>query len=242
MKLKYVTLTGADNTVQPEKLVELSLKYPFVEWAILFSQNKTGQPRYPTLDWVDALIDYSRDYPDMHFSAHLCGKWVENAMQGEITFFRKTDYDLRFKRVQLNMGTDRLKRSLTCQPLLDAVNYCQKDVILGGNYRHIKVDSAFFLKTGFLPLFDASGGRGVETKDWPTPFYDEEGNAILCGYAGGLGPDNVATELPRIEEEVGVNWCWIDMETKLRTVKGGKDMFDLEKCEAVLQAAKPWIG
>lgn len=235
MKLRYVTLTGADDGVDPKSLVDLSKRYPYVEWAILFSQSKSGStPRYPSLDWVDRLLDVVN--PEVNLSAHLCGKWVEDALAGEITFLREKRYAQAFQRIQLNMGKDRLQLAVNNKPLIAAVLWCGKQVIFGGNYKYIKIDGHFFDHTGLYPLFDASGGRGVETKDWPKPFAFEE-TTFFCGYAGGLGPDNIETELKRIAEVAGDITIWVDMETKIRT----NDKFDLEKCEKVLQAAAPWV-
>jgi hypothetical protein len=243
MNLIYVTLTGADDTVDPYKLVELSVKYPFAEWAILFSQKKTGSSRYPTNDWLDELINVSSDCPDMNFSAHLCGKWVDDVMAGDFTFLKFTKWKQRFKRIQLNMGKDRLQQAMTCKPLLSAVKKAlNHQVILGGNYKYITVNGDFFFDNALYPLFDASGGRGVETKEWPKPFTSTSGATMLHGYAGGLGPDNIVNELKRIEEVAGETYIWADMETKIRSIISGKDCFDLKKCEEVLQAAKLWMG
>jgi hypothetical protein len=243
MQLKYVTLTGADNTVKPARLVELSEKYPFVEWAILFSKSKPCAPRYPSFDWVFELGD-AAEGKKVNLSAHLCGQWVSEAMAGKSSFLdNSTKMAKLFQRVQLNMGKERLAEAMTCQPLLDLVKKASKQVIFGGNYKYITVDADFFFNSEFLPLYDASGGRGVETKEWPKAMQTAGGLTPFTGYAGGLGPDNVADELPRIAEAAGEAHVWIDMETKLRSKNAkGEDVFDLTKCEQVLQAAKAYMG
>lgn len=239
MKIKYVTLTGADDSIDPADLIPLTEQYPFVEWAILFSQSKSGVERYPSLDWVDELVDQVVPNRKINLSAHLCGKWCEDALKGEFTFLREERYAKAFNRIQLNMGKDRLQLAVKSKPLIDAaMSRVPQPVIFGGNYKYIAVTGGFFEHTGFLPLFDASGGRGVETKEWPKPFLDSDGAPIYCGYAGGLGPDNIAEEVQRIADAAGDMTIWIDMETKLRT----GDKFDLEKCERVLQVTRPWVG
>ena len=56
MQIKYVTLTGADESVEPMDLALLSDKYTFVEWGILFSQTRQGiEPRYPSYEWIEKL-------------------------------------------------------------------------------------------------------------------------------------------------------------------------------------------
>ncbi|EQD46836.1 hypothetical protein B2A_08708, partial [mine drainage metagenome] len=60
-------------------------------------------------------------------------------------------------------------------------------------------------------LFDASCGRGLATDEWPQPLAGSP-----CGYAGGLGPDRIAHELPRIAHAASGTSFWIDMESSLR--------------------------
>lgn len=237
MKLKYVTLTGADDKTNPEALADLSAKYPFVEWAILFSQSKGGVPRYPDYGWVLHLVECHGRRP-MSLSAHLCGKWVDDVTKGRITFLDDKVMDSAFSRVQLNMTNGRLENMLYDGTSLSASSCPKQDVIFGSNYKNLIHDDydRSDLMNNFCfydvsPLFDASGGRGVETKVWPKPL-----DGVLCGYAGGLGPENLEEQLKKIEAVVGDATIWIDMETKIRT----DNEFDLEKCEKVLQIAEKW--
>ena len=39
MKLTRVTITGADDSVEPRALAELSEAFPFVEWGLLMSKG-----------------------------------------------------------------------------------------------------------------------------------------------------------------------------------------------------------
>jgi hypothetical protein len=251
MNLMHVTLTGADNSVQPEQLAELSVKYPFVEWAILFSKTRSGTPRYPSWDWIVSLsklvVSERNKLNIMSLSAHLCGGWVDDVLKGDFTFLRDVSFANVFDRIQLNMGKDRLEKAFSNDLLLKAVKSATDHrVIFGGNYSSVSVDEDFLYANYISPLFDASGGKGVETKEWPKPLNGQEGIRIAHGYAGGLGPDNVAEELKRIKEVadneiVTDRVIWIDMETKLRTKTQLEDKFDLEKCEQVLQACLPWV-
>ncbi len=84
MKIKYVTLTGADDNTKHEELLRVSALYPFVEWGILFSQKKSGlAERYPSWDWVVDLAKKTNE--NTNLSAHLCGQWVDDAMSGRLT-------------------------------------------------------------------------------------------------------------------------------------------------------------
>jgi len=257
MRIKYVTLTGADNDTDIDQMMRLSQDFPFVEWGVLFSQSKSGVSRYPDDEWVFNLFD-KIDFT-VNLSAHLCGQWVSDAFRnGSIAFLRREEFDENFGRVQLNCYKAKLKEAYECERLWDAMSMVDQDVILGGNYTsdiRAIVDGTFLLHRGIFPLFDASGGHGKLTKNWPSPFqaesqeYGKPGADIFCGYAGGLGPENVVEEIQKIEQVVGSegisprgmtdeSTIWIDMESKLRT----DDKFDLEKCEQVLKAVEPWVG
>jgi len=93
-------------------------------------------------------------------------------------------------------------------------------------------------------LVDESKGTGVLSSSWPVP---EHGSLYKTGYAGGLGPNNVSSVLPAIVQAVASaptsssssnttdrQRFWIDMESSLRSTKNGKDVFDLDKCFAVI--------
>jgi hypothetical protein len=230
MKLKYVTLTGADDAVNGEEMLAISEQYPFVEWGILFSKSKIGQSRYPSRDWVEQFAAV----PIINFSAHLCGKWVEESLGGEIAFLEES-YSKLFRRIQFNMGRERLSSSFLNSKFVSAVrdshdkNYMS--FIFGGGY-NVSPPAKTFIENGICPLFDASGGRGIKAKEWPKPI-----EGVFCGYAGGLGPDNLKEELKRIEEVVEGREVWIDMESGIRT----EDRLDLDKCRKVLEICQDWV-
>lgn len=81
---------------------------------------------------------------------------------------------------------------------------------------------------GHQVLFDASGGRGISPEG-----YRQALPGKACGYAGGIGPENVRETLITVATLGGPEGFWIDMEGKLR---GEDDEFLLDRCEAVLEA------
>lgn len=234
MQIKYVTLTGADDSVSIDDLVEISDNYPFVEWGILFSQSKSGVPRYPSQEWVEFLSCQRTE--GMNLSAHLCGKWVEDALDGEITFLRDESIQSTFQRIQLNCNKNRLDRVFSSDEVWKAFKPVSISLILGGSWQGHHHWSSLLLLNEVSPLFDASGGGGKSPSFWPELLSTED-KTLFCGYAGGLGPENILEELKRIEAVVGDNEIWIDMESKLRD---RKDKFDLEKCKEVLRRVKEW--
>lgn len=240
MKIKYVTLTGADNNTSVKEMFLLSERYPFIEWGILFSKVKQGTGRFPSQTWMDTLVrEFFLELTKgikINLSAHLCGHWVEDVTKGQLLFLDDCDMDQIFGRIQLNCNKERLVKSLSSQLFFEAISTAKRPVILGGNWSRVKDIEGFdFHRMGadLHPLFDASGGRGVLSEDWLSPV-----TAVLCGYAGGLGPDNLAEQLQRIEQVVGDGTVWVDMESRLRDEE---EMLDLAKCERVAEIVQQWV-
>jgi hypothetical protein len=83
-------------------------------------------------------------------------------------------------------------------------------------------------------LHDASCGLGIEITHLPEP-----SGAIPCGYAGGIGPENIEKILGMVAglEQPNAKKVWIDMESSLRVIRSDKvvtnqDAFSIDKCFA----------
>jgi phosphoribosylanthranilate isomerase len=85
-------------------------------------------------------------------------------------------------------------------------------------------------------LYDLSHGGGVLPETWSHPLAK---TAIPCGFAGGLSPENVASQIAKIQVVMGDANFWIDAETHLRS--DGDKQFDLVKVRSFLEAAKPYV-
>lgn len=234
MKIKYVTMTGADDKTQISELFRVSNRFPFAEWGILFSQKTAA--RYPGWDWAVELSEqWNAEINKPNLSAHLCGRWVDDATNGSIPFLNDVVTNM-FGRIQLNMAKGRLQPALNpSSEVWNAITKVGRDVILGGPYQKydLQVDTELFTNSGAFPLFDCSGGRGQLSEVWPKPV-----DGILCGYAGGLSPKNLEDQLKKIEDVVGDATIWIDMESGVR--KG--DCFDIGLCELVCEIAEKFVS
>ena len=59
----------------------------------------------------------------------------------------------------------------------------------------------------------------------------------MMGDAGGIGPDTIETVLKDIEQAgKGKQPVWIAMESRVRSEKDCKDVFDLDGCYQVVDA------
>lgn len=239
-RLNKVTITGADDSVSPDVLVQTVAKYPLAEVGILFG-NHPGTPRFPSEDWVVSLRDAAQKSSSIiTLSAHLCGDWVTSFLTqvgGHVPYWV---WDM-WSRVQLNThGQARLVQLRNFRHNLvetcvrhDVQVVFQDDGANDDLFRWAHGSRLFNVAC----LFDRSGGAGRLPSEWPPPF-----PGAYCGYAGGLSPDNVVTHLCAVHELCDVwqtspdhSGYWIDAETHLRTDDGAR--FDLERAEAFLAKA-----
>lgn len=212
MKPAFITFTGADDATDIGGMVELASHYP-IEWGILFSPKRQGQGRYPSMEFVDRL---TAPGIDLRLAAHLCGGYSRSLIDEGSTGLEHL-LSSNFDRAQVN----------TSNPTVDPGSILEWADSLGIN--PILQCRSSFPKTDSTTvgwLFDASGGRGIQPSAWPEPIPD-----TLCGYAGGIGPDNAGTVVSAIGKMA--SRYWIDMEARVRDQH---DRFDLERCRAVCEA------
>jgi len=225
MGLTRVSITGADDHVSFAELKRLNKAYPFVEWAILFYPGRAGEARNPSEPWRH---EFYHECLSATKAAHVCASGIEQLARFPLLWTELEQFD----RVQLNFKRKYLD---------DTVLSMLRDVVLQDPHRsYITQENPFnegitdLMKN--VPhheiLFDSSLGKGLSPAKWPTPVPGR-----LCGYAGGLGPDNLAEALPKIAEAAGARNFWIDMESGVRT----DNELDLAKVEAVLEIAAPWV-
>lgn len=226
MQLQYVSITGADDAVDPKALAALSQEFPFAEWAILLLPEKLGTPRFPKKDWIKK---FSQEAKGLHTAMHLCGSALLGFVGGD-----KEILDLMsgFRRIQLNLKFGDVEGKYDPKALVARVkaNPQWQFIIQYGKE-----------KKGLLPLlkdvpnhavlFDESAGRGISPDSWDAPLPGH-----FSGYAGGLKPDNVAQNLKTIAKVAADHTTWIDMETGVRT----NDRFDLAKVRRVLELSAPY--
>ncbi len=230
--IKTVTLTGADNSIAPQRLQELSDEFPFVEWGILLSESSVGGNRFPSVGWIEEL--YKVRGASEQLSAHICGKWVRDLCVGNLSLYQSGvgPYLGMFRRMQLNFHAYTHK--VVAGPFIDALNRIgvSKQFIfqLDAVNDNILVVA---LKSGIdaVGLFDLSGGAGLLPDEWPE-------SSTYTGYAGGLSPDNVVAQLEHIEPLCKAP-IWIDAETHVRSDRD--QLFDLRKVRAFLKAIEPYV-
>jgi len=226
MDLLAISLTGADDSVDPSELLKISQQFPLVEWAILSTPKAQGSARYPTEEWVSA---FHKACPHVRKAIHLCGSDVQSFLDEDPRVLAKV---AKFDRVQLNFNQRRQPKDL--DTLVRVANKVKTPVILQYNEANKDLWSELHTRIVNLAfLFDSSGGGGRSPKDgWPAML-----PRTVCGFAGGLGPENVKAEFEKILKIAGGRRFWIDMEGKLRSRVD--DSFDRHACVSVLEQVHP---
>lgn len=235
--IRAIGFCGADDSVHPHQLAILCHSYPLVEFGVLFRPDKEGQPRYATTEWVQKLGVVTSKL-QMKLAAHLCGSRVNDVLAGDDRFVVSL-VAWGFRRVQINAtavnGVDTSKLRESVQSFLSVVErHPEVEFIIQKNDETNPLWQPIIelgVPSNISMLVDESKGTGVAASSWPEPPLEFD-----VGYAGGIGPRNVRKVMREISEVAGERTIWIDMESSLRSVKDGLDVFDLDKCYRVVQA------
>lgn len=223
--LRTVTITGIDNNVDIQALIELQQQYRRVEWGVLLSATRQGvDRRYPSLERIEAF-----KAAGLNLAFHLCGSLVFEFLDGlELPGIIGVDKEVR---IQLN-ARHQLARIDEAQ--LVKLFSRHRLILQVGDY----VPPGFRrLAKSMELLYDKSGGTGQLPERWPQPL---DGPA---GFAGGLTPDNVVAQLRQIEialmtAKTSQFTVWIDVESGVRT----DDWLDLNKVRHYLTAVAPYVN
>lgn len=241
--LRALGFCGADDSVHPNMLVLLANSYPVVEFGILFRPDKEGTPRYASPEWVQRLVDARST--SMKLAAHLCSTRVNQVLAGDGSFVTQLQ-EWGFQRIQINAtavnGVDTTDMGLKVGNVLKimiqhpTVEFIvqkndETEPLWQGLLDDTEESTAGKLPSNVSMLLDESKGTGVLADSWPMPPAEYE-----IGYAGGIGPDTIDTVLPKVQEATAGRSVWIDMESRLRSIKNDCDVFDLDKCYTVIDA------
>jgi len=240
LRLRALGFCGADDSCSPELLSAVSERYLWIEWGVLFREDKQGTPRYASLDWVERLaaVNYRRR---MRLAGHLCSQYVTQILEGDGSFVADMHRRVGFDRFQINataannvdtssLGPETAERLRGVMLSLPSVEFIvQRNEETAELWRHLERDPPPNLSF----LFDESKGLGVAAAFWPPP----PTTGVKFGYAGGLGPKNLEAQITKMAVAAPGETIWVDMESSLRTaLEDGADIFDLNKCmSCVLQ-------
>lgn len=231
--LSRVTFTGADDQTSPEDMLAMSANFPWIEWGILIG-SRDRAPRMPSKKWIDRLLRLKGEATcDFNLSLHVCGQPLRTIANGRSILGEGAELFARFDRVQLNWHGERQQAigGLIAKGLSEmrAEIDWEPEVIFQGDEVNASAGLHEQTKAAGFPvsmLFDCSHGGGILPTVWPTSI-----PGLKCGYAGGMGPDNILSQLVLIQAKFVEGGSalpyWVDMETKVRN---SDDEFDLNLC------------
>lgn len=239
MRIKTITVTGADDSTTHASMIELADKYPCLEFGILVSRRQMGMTRFPCAAWIKKLKELPAN---VRLSVHICGQWVTDTLLGNPP---SEIYDMfgaikNVKRFQLN--THGVRHAWR-KEFIESLHGIPQTVIFQNDGRNDQlIDQA--RQSGLkniASLFDLSHGGGFLPETWPMPI-----PGMKCGYAGGLTPENVHDQCVKIREMINDANAeiWIDAEKHLRSFdySNQRDTFDMEKVEQFVKAALPFTA
>ncbi len=224
IKPSRVTFTGADPSCSVDALIGLLEGAPGLELAFLYSETRQGSGRYPPAGWVRKTVEtIEQCVGPGRVALHVCGRARFRFLDSGGVDPGLGDLDA-FARIQLNGKLTREHADAVETMLRE---HPERQLIVQYEHSTDLREALPPFGSALEVLFDASGGRGIQRTSWPRPLV-----GFTCGYAGGLGPDNLRRELPRIAAAAGGAPYWIDMEGKLRDAQ---DRFSVELARAVLR-------
>lgn len=201
----FITITGIDERTDIDQLVQFSDKYcNELELGVLYSVEPQIH-RYPRKQWI---LDNAKKLNNI--ALHICGKKARR----ELIDREIDDVISVFQRVQVNGTISVEDCELICS------NYPDKTIIT--QFNESNVWQLFVKAKNHAILIDSSGGRGISPEKWTAIDTDK-----IIGYAGGIGTNNIAEELRKINKISNSKSFWVDMEGKVRV----DNFFSLELVE-----------
>lgn len=242
MNLRYITCSDPRNHNSHDEMFDLWNLDPRVEIAVQMHPGKVS-PDTERYKWIRQLVDKaSQSKKAPRLAIHVNNDWCDEICNGKIpdalAFLFGTrnlaDFLPVVERVQLNMP-QKTADNFSAEKLKHIIeHFGDIEFIIQYNTKTKNAVDALY-KTGaqFDLLFDASGGKGQSPYAWQSPVY---GVSHLQGYAGGLRPENINTELDKIGTVAKNRDVWIDAEGGLKT----DDKFDAMRAAAYIKNALAW--
>lgn len=224
MKIDKVTITGADEKIMYNDLLNLQDDFPFVEWGILFSESKAGSSRYPSAEHRKKQF-----IGELSLSAHFCGWWARQVLENR-NYKLITELPEQYTRIQLNYNFNTSKNFDLGSLIEFVVDNPERRIIIQYNRSNEPVISRW-MKQHDVPsrihfLYDSSGGRGTVINRLDPPI-----GGHYTGYAGGLNIENIDSICCDIARSMDNSMVWIDLESGARI----NDQFDLELVRMILE-------
>jgi hypothetical protein len=224
-----VTFSGVDETADGERLKEIRSHYFTVEWGVGLAVERQNQaPGFPGVDWICKLA------PELNLSALISGKSAGTFLKGDDTelMAKYSEVWSMFRRIQINSADGIGQVNLPGLTRLIAKNP-DKQIVLRIRDRNFEVADALVAEgISCSALFDESEVQEPAQRKWPKGLKRFAG----CGYAGGLGPDNIYKQLtPILNAAQSAERWWVEIDSYLWGKEHDQDAFSLASCKRTIR-------
>ncbi len=249
MNLRYITCSDIREDVPVRDAIELLKINPKVELGI---QAHGGAMNFgtPCYQWLDQLLGVSANaQTPLNIAVHVNYDWCSQMVVGghnidmwpaeikKLMLRKNKDGIPLIRRWQLNIG-DGTRGIIAPGMAQICVAFQNREFIFPYNAKNpvtAEIEKLALGRIDFSLLYDSSYGAGISPSSWNGPVYKNH----PMGYAGGLGPDNVADNLEKIAMVCPPNYtAWIDAEGRL--MKPGTRQFDIERASKYVLSALEW--
>jgi hypothetical protein len=76
--ISKISIVGADDSICPQDLMDISHTFPFVEWGINLCPDPDQRPAYPSVEWLDELLQCK----NLRLRGILHGHWESDILDG----------------------------------------------------------------------------------------------------------------------------------------------------------------
>jgi hypothetical protein len=98
--ISKISIVGADDSVCPQDLIDISHTYPFVEWGINLFPDLEQRPEYPSSEWIDELLQFK----NIKLRGILHGRWEHDILDGTASIqAERPDLWKRFRWMQVDI-------------------------------------------------------------------------------------------------------------------------------------------
>lgn len=244
MNLRYITASDARSNLLPHDVLEFLTMSRKIELGVQ-AHDTAMSFGFERWQWFNTLAHAAQhaNVPlnlALHINYSWCDMFCDGSVPQEILEFMSLRNVYTHKpvvgRIQLNIG-DGTKPVNPYKLQATMEHFPGVEFILPYNLRTLHtVNKLMYNGARFSVLYDASYGAGVLPKQWDAPVC----TWVPTGYAGGLTPENVTTQLDKINAVVPNGYeTWIDAEGGLRdnTTTG---VFTLARAREYVQNALKW--
>lgn len=221
--VSLVTCSGVNEKNSVDDLLTFCAQFPKTELGIQCSPKKFDEGRY---EWLKEVCSKTGEKNlSTHLALHLNQEFAIQFCKGKIPESIETFLSLKndfgeplISRVQLNfmLGREKFENNAYA-PDLSKLETSVKSlkgqrVILSCSQPNLPlIQKIHYRKMVFDALYDDSFGEGIAPKERKAPLFKD----VYQGYAGGLGPLNIADELSKIARLTNAS-VFVDAEGKLK--------------------------